>query len=312
MTGGAVAAGPFHHEAFLYRGAEQFLDVTARFVAEGVKSGEAVQVVVNATKIDALRARLGYLADAVEFADMAVVGANPARILAAWEDFVRCGSAAQRRLRGVGEPVDPQRSPAALTECHRHEALLNLAFADTAAWTLLCPYDVDALPAGVIDEARRNHPICGGGASAQYLGLDRIRAPFDAPLPPPVGPVTEVAFDDESALAAMRIHVAVFAGAAGMTEIRAGDLVLAVAEVATNSVRHGGGAGALRMWLDEGSVICEVRDRGRIENPLAGRRRPGADGHCGRGLWIVNQLCDLAQFRTIEGGTVARLHMSLR
>jgi len=32
----------------------------------------------------------------------------------------------------------------------------------------------------------------------------------------------------------------------------------------------------------------------------------------GRGLWIVNQLCDLFQLRSSPAGTVARLHMRRR
>jgi hypothetical protein len=37
-------------------------------------------------------------------------------------------------------------------------------------------------------------------------------------------------------------------------------LVLAVDEVATNSLRHGGGRGTLRIWRDADAVVCEVRD----------------------------------------------------
>ena len=58
---------------------------------------------------------------------------------------------------------------------------------------------------------------------------------------------------------------------------RTADLVLAVTEVATNSVRYGGGHGALRIWRDDNSLICEVRDRGHLEYPLVGRRRPAVE-----------------------------------
>ncbi|MGI8873571.1 MAG: hypothetical protein ACR2KP_04455 [Egibacteraceae bacterium] len=34
------------------------------------------------------------------------------------------------RLRGAGEPIWPERRPAELVECQRHESLLNVAFAD--------------------------------------------------------------------------------------------------------------------------------------------------------------------------------------
>jgi anti-sigma regulatory factor (Ser/Thr protein kinase) len=38
------------------------------------------------------------------------------------------------------------------------------------------------------------------------------------------------------------------------------DVALAVGEIATNSIRHGGGSGVLRIWADDGHVVCEVRD----------------------------------------------------
>ena len=58
-------------------------------------------------------------------------------------------------------------------------------------------------------------------------------------------------------------------------------------------------------------LVCSVRDRGRIEDPLVGRERPRAEQASGRGLWIANQLCDLVQIRSGELGTEVRMRMSL-
>jgi anti-sigma regulatory factor (Ser/Thr protein kinase) len=57
--------------------------------------------------------------------------------------------------------------------------------------------------------------------------------------------------------------------------------------------------------------VCEIRDDGRIGDPLIDRRRPHADQRGGRGLWIANQLCDLVQLRSLPTGGVARLHMRI-
>jgi anti-sigma regulatory factor (Ser/Thr protein kinase) len=57
--------------------------------------------------------------------------------------------------------------------------------------------------------------------------------------------------------------------------------------------------------------LCEVRDRGRIVEPLVGRLPPPLDRHGGRGLWLVNHLCDLVQIRSTEAGSVVRVHMRL-
>ena len=85
--------------------------------------------------------------------------------------------------------------------------------------------------------------------------------------------------------------------------------MLIVNEVATNSVRHGGGTGTLRMWEEGASLICEVRDRGQILDPLVGRRKPPGDRGSGLGLWLANQLCDLVQIRSFPTGTAVRLHV---
>jgi anti-sigma regulatory factor (Ser/Thr protein kinase) len=75
------------------------------------------------------------------------------------------------------------------------------------------------------------------------------------------------------------------------------DFVLAVDELASNSVRHGGGRGVVRVWVHRQEIVCEVRDQGAITDPLAGRVRPALNQFGGRGLWLVNSLCDLVQIR---------------
>jgi anti-sigma regulatory factor (Ser/Thr protein kinase) len=106
----------------------------------------------------------------------------------------------------------------------------------------------------------------------------------------------------------VRRFVETEAAHAGLGTRRTENLVVAVNEVVSNSVRHGGGGGTLQLWAESGDVVCEVRDRGRIADPLAGWRRPPTTTEGGRGLWLVNQLCDLVQVR-VGGGTVVRMHV---
>ena len=284
------------------------------FVRDGVWAGEPVLVAVGRERTRALQAELGSDAAGVQFADMPELGRNPARIIPAWRDFVDEHGAGGRPLRGIGEPIWPGRTDAELVECHHHESLLNLAFAGTPAFWLMCPYDIEGLDPEVVAEAMRTHPfIAGGDASHRndtFVSPRHAASPFAGDLPSPVEEPEELSFEtDEMRL--VRAFVAEWAAGQGMSDERTMDLVLAVSELATNSVVHGGGRGTLRAWQENGSLMCEVHDAGRLQHPLAGRERPRADQASGRGLWLVNHVCDLVQMRTSPQGNVVRVHMSL-
>lgn len=311
----------FRHEALLYSGEDAFLAGTAPFLLDAVAAGEPALVVVSAPKIERLRQRLGPdAAEKVYFADMAEVGGNPARIILAWRDFVEQHAGRGRRLRGIGEAIWADRSSAELVESQRHESLLNVAFDTPAApaWWLMCPYDTAALPAAVVEEARRSHPFVTEEdgtrrASAAYRGRGPSGAPFGLPLPQPSGPVAALHFGFATGpLGELRRFVTRHAVAAGLGLDRSADLAVAVNEVVSNSLLHGGGKGVLRLWREGDAFLCEVRDTGHFDDPLAGRRRPSPEQDSGRGLWLANQLCDLLQIRTLPEGTVVRLHMYLR
>ena len=303
----------FAHEALLYAGGDGFLQGTLPFVREGLARDEPMLLVLSAAKIERIRSELNGDGEGerILFADMDEVGANPARIIPAWRRFLDEQAAGGRPVRGIGEPIWAGRGSDALVECQRHESLLNLAFADAPAFRLLCPYDTDTLDRPVIEEALCSHPyVLEDGArrvSPSYRGAAAIAAPFDEPLPAPPDSAQELFFDGDS-LGAVRRFLAMRAAEARFDEARASELVLAVNEVATNSVRHGGGSGTMRIWADARWLVCELEDGGRIDDPLVGREEPTADQQDGRGLWIANQVCELVQVRSFATGTVVRLH----
>lgn len=310
------AVADFRHEAILYRGETQFLERVVPFVRDGLAAGEPTLVMVSRQKIGALREIIGADGDRlVEYRDMEVVGANPARIIPAWNAFAAAGAhRGAVQMRGVGEPIWPGRAAAQLEECHWHEALINRAFAQLQGFWLICPYDSAALDPSVLIDARYTHPLVTDGMATDAHSAEAARqefvvpsAPLSSPLPPPDGVVAEVAFD-AATLEKVRAMVAVNGAQAGLLPSRLDDLILAVSEVATNSVMHGGGHGLARLWVDGGDVVCEVSDRGVISDPLVDRQRPGTDPSEPRGLWTANQLCDLVQVRSSrETGSVVRL-----
>jgi anti-sigma regulatory factor (Ser/Thr protein kinase) len=301
----------FHHEAVFYAGDDEYLAGMLDDIFEAVDGDGAVLVAVSEEKTRLLMDALGDRAESVQFADMERLGRNPACIIPAWREFVR--DAGDGPIVGVGEPVWPGRSDAELIECRRHESLLNLAFDGLREWRLLCPYDVEALDPAVLEDARHNHPHLVEHTvrrrSDRYLEPQAIMA-WDETLPPPSRRPAELPFTRDD-LTLVRAFTTERARSAGFDPDRVSDLVLAVNELATNSMRYGGGHGVLRTWEEDATFFCEVLDDGRIEDLLAGRERPLDVRGGGRGLWLVNHLCDLVQVRSSLAGNVVRLHMSL-
>jgi anti-sigma regulatory factor (Ser/Thr protein kinase) len=99
---------------------------------------------------------------------------------------------------------------------------------------------------------------------------------------------------------------------AGLPDDRVVDFVIAVSEVAGNTVRHAKSPGTIEIWSDDEELVCEIRDAGVIADPLAGSSPPPADANGGHGLWLVHQVCDRVDLHSDKNGTVIRLYMSLR
>jgi anti-sigma regulatory factor (Ser/Thr protein kinase) len=236
------------------------------------------------------------------------VGQNPARIIPAWRVFVDEHGGLGHPFRGIGEPISAQRTPHELIECQRHESLLNLAFADSPGFWLVCPYDTMSLSALVLDEARRSHPIVSNSPSAIFPGLDEFAKPFAVPLPEHPADADMLDISAET-LTAIRQLVAQRARQSGFGAAKQADLVFAANEIATNSLRHGGGFGVFKIWDEDDALVCEARDSGRFVHAMVGCERPPTNQPGGLGLWLANQLCDLVQIRTFDDGSIVRLRM---
>lgn len=114
-----------------------------------------------------------------------------------------------------------------------------------------------------------------------------------------------------SDLSEVRALVLERAREAGLAEGKASDLVLAVSEVAANTLRHTKSSGTLAIWHNEREIVCEIRDEGIITDPQAGQVRPAPDATGGHGLWLVYQVCDFVELNSDPGGTTIRMHMAL-
>jgi anti-sigma regulatory factor (Ser/Thr protein kinase) len=299
----------FCHEALFYGDGDELLAGTVPFLREGVEAGEAILVAMPEANLDLLRGSLNGEVEQIQFVNMEELGRNPARIIAAWRDFFGEHYRADRGVRGIGEPIWAGRSAAELDECRRHESLLNLAFAEAPAWSLLCPYDTTSLDDEVLLAAEHNHPVLEGRSRSAVFSAAGGEV-FAGELPPPTGHTEELVFGPAE-LRQVRHLIRGHGMRAGLGEQQIADLVLAANEIATNSVRYGGGSGTVAIWTTSSTLACDFRDSGEFDDPLVGRRRPDSAQVGGRGIWLANQLCDLVQIRSNGAGSLIRLQVSI-
>jgi anti-sigma regulatory factor (Ser/Thr protein kinase) len=305
----AVAPAAFEHAVLPYRDDATFLAGLLPFVREGLARGEQVVVAEPPARLDLLRAALGAQARAVRWLDVTDVGGNPARLIGACTAALEEAAASGRRLRGIGESAWPGRSDAEYAECRLHELLLAPAFDDGPPWRLLCPYDQTRLPRSVRTGALRSHPFVAtrtGRRPSTTFSRDAAAEAFGTPLPQPRDGVLRGTYGPGDVRPTRRTVVS-FARSCGLSEQQTAALELAASELAANSIRHGGGSGSVAMWRTEEAAVVEFSDSGQISDPLAGRRPPRPDRPGGRGLYTVNQLCDLVQLRSGARGTTVRI-----
>jgi serine/threonine-protein kinase RsbW len=99
----------------------------------------------------------------------------------------------------------------------------------------------------------------------------------------------------------------------GLADLALSNYVLAINEIATNSVRHGGGGGTVRLFRSDTDLWCEIVDTGRgiSTRRMSGSERP-KPGHIGGwGLWLARHLCDGVDIETGKTGTRVVLRFAL-
>jgi hypothetical protein len=267
-----------------------------------------VVVAVIEPRLTALREALGTAAAKVSFIDMAILGRNPARIIPAWCDFVQSSSGP---LRGVGEPIWAGRRRSEIEESQFHEALLNLAITpDTPLW-LLCPYDADALPDDVVEEAHRSHPAFLDAdvyrGSTVYGGAYHVGAMFGRELSVPVGPVRNLVVSGNDG-PQVADWVRRWAEGSGLSVAKARRLASAMRDITQDTVHRPGRSEVLQLWQEGSALICQIHDAAHVQDPLIGRRPDGQENARGMVLRRANDLCDLVQVRSGAAGTTVRVH----
>lgn len=297
------------HAAFFYRDDAHYLDTLVPFIREGVRRGEPVLVAVPRDKLELLRAALGGEPPGVSLSDMADVGANPARTFPLFAETIAADPG--QRVRMVGEPVWPGRRDDVYPACVENEALWNTAFADRPVLTL-CPYDATGLDAAVLADARATHPLIWERgevvANADFEGDAALsRCQQELSTHPGAARFSVRGLAD---LSPARAFARTQAELIGLPADRMADLELIVGELTANSLKYSGGGCSLALWRTADGLVCEVRDGGKLDDPLAGRRPADLHATGGRGLLLVNAMADLVRMQRKPDGTVIQAHLS--
>jgi anti-sigma regulatory factor (Ser/Thr protein kinase) len=297
------------HTALLYRTPEQLRAATGNFLAQAAAAGEPVLAVLAPPSGELLSDLLhGSPVDLTRL-DAADAGRNPSRLIPVVLDWLADHGP---RARVISESVWPGRGDPEVAECLRHEALVNVALAAEPV-SVLCPFDAEHLDAEVVAGAHMTHPQVlderGVRVSERYGDpLDLARGET-WPQVDPSPPISDLHFEGD--LWALRRSLAGDELLAVLAPGRREDLVFAVNEAVSNAVRHGDGTCRARVWRDGDRIVSEIETTTPIEDPLAGRRRPDVTATSGRGLWLINQLCDLVELRSGPRGASVRMHVDV-
>jgi anti-sigma regulatory factor (Ser/Thr protein kinase) len=309
-SGESVAPGhPFRHRAICYASPERLVDLLVTVAQSAFARGEPVWAVLDRPTAAAMLDRLGPAGAGVMIVEPADLHGWSGQSTAA-----RCASMLRERTAD-GQPLIVVIQHTAAFDGPKGaywgelDAAFNIALPGLPI-TMICAFPEQAR-AGVLDGMYRTHPEL---VVERVIGNPRYRhaPPPDrttAAAAPPLGPATgALAFGAGSAgLAELRSQTGRYASVAGLDRQLAEDLVLAVDELASNSIEHGAGHGTATFWVWPGRVIAEVHDAGKLTVALPGLRPPDPEQPRGRGVWLSRQLCTTVHLWSAADGTRARV-----
>jgi anti-sigma regulatory factor (Ser/Thr protein kinase) len=301
------------HDALLYDSPAELAAVAAPFLLDGLAAGDAAVIATSPATADLLREAVGN-DSGVHVLDRGDV--YRARTPAAIATFRRLAELREaegaRQVRVVGE-VDFGPTERDWLEWQRYEAVINEAL---AAWPLwgLCVFDTQRLPEPLLDSALRTHPFVASPHGR--AGNPRFTEPEDylRALPVPAEPLeaTPPRLQASRVTDFIGLRHAVAAELAGVpaADDLVQDFLLAVDEMTSNALRHGGHPVDLRLWVGADRIVCTIGDSGTgWDDPFAGYGPAhGEDlSRGGMGLWLARQLCDHVDITSGPDGALVRL-----
>ena len=309
QAGGASAPDmDLVHSALIYGSDDEFTEIALPFVEQGIAAGEPTLVAVQDSNFEIIRDSLGGEPEGVTLLSADECYESSARTREQFSRWAR-ERAGSGRVRLMCEPPWSVGNEPQIRDWARHESVINVAFADLPT-SFLCPYDARVLTPEILEHAHSTHREIigpdGSVASEAYEDPLEFCERLDSRIERPPGePVTVLDFNLAD-LYAVRQVVISLAVASGLPGSRADELALAVNEVASNALVHGSPPATLRIWQEDGELICEVSDAGEgIKDVLAGQLTPPSDRIGGRGIWLARMLSDAVEIRNGTGCTVS-------
>ena len=154
----------FEHRVLPYASDGDLLSTAVPFLAEGIDRSDALMTVMPKERNRLIRDNLDGASPQVEFVDAADWYTSPGAALDRYRVFLKERlDAGAVWIRVVGELPLVGRSRAEIAAWTRYESIVNLAFASAPA-TIICTYDTEALPDGVVAGAHRAHPSIADGS----------------------------------------------------------------------------------------------------------------------------------------------------
>jgi anti-sigma regulatory factor (Ser/Thr protein kinase) len=126
---------------------------------------------------------------------------------------------------------------------------------------------------------------------------------------------------DVDGLYQIRAAVGAHAAELGLSAELANDVVIAVHELASNSVRHGPGCGRLLIWASPKALTCEVADGAAAlpaDSPAPPEPAPTGTAdlpwpvEAGHGLWLAGKVADRLTVQHDDQGSTVTIRFDLR
>jgi CheY-like chemotaxis protein len=161
------------HEALVYSSTDELAAATLPFVQQGLRCGDQLLVVLREAGRTVLQEALGGDAAEIEFADAVDWYQSPEHAFQRYGRYVADHlEDAASRVRVVAEVIWPESSATAeVAGWKRYEAGISPGMASVPV-SFICAYNTQELPAEIVMDARRTHPVLrtaeGARPSAHY------------------------------------------------------------------------------------------------------------------------------------------------